>query len=441
MKRAELQWLTNWKGSPNRKPLLIRGARQVGKTWLMKEFGRQYYQQVAYINLEEKPVLKNVFKAGYDINRILTSIRIETKLNVESHNTLIILDEIQESPEAITALKYFQENAPEYHVMAAGSLLGVALAQHSSFPVGKVEFLDLYPLDYLEFLVAMGDQALAELIRNKDWALIQTFRERFIERLKEYYYVGGMPEVVSSFARQGDLKKAREIQKRILISYEQDFAKHAQPALVPRIRMIWNAIPAQLGKENRKFIYGQLRQGARAKEFELAISWLIDCGLLHKVTNVNKPALSLKAYEETNVFKLFMVDTGLLTAMSDLDIKTILEGNLVFTEFKGALTEQYVLQQLRSLKNLAIHYWSPGQSVAEIDFIVQSEGRIIPIEVKAEENLKAKSLRVYCEKYKPELAIRTSMSDYREEEWMINMPLYTISQFTSYQKKPLLATP
>ena len=427
MKRNELAILAKWKTAENRKPLIIRGARQTGKTWLMKELGRTNYSTVAYLNFESSSTLKNLFTGDFDIRRILQAIKIETGVTVEPGNTLIILDEIQEAPGAITSLKYFHENASEYHVIAAGSLLGVALAQHISFPVGKVEFLDLYPFSFTEFLEALKEQSLVELLVNRDWTLITNFKARYIERLKQYYYVGGMPEAVLSFSRRADFDEVRKIQKRILIAYEQDFSKHAPTSIVPRIRMLWNSIPAQLAKENRKFIYGIIRQGARAKDYELAMSWLIDCGLIHKVNNITKPAIPLKAYEDLSAFKLFLVDVGLLSAMTDLDVKTILEGNVLFEEFKGALTEQYVLQQLLSLKDLTIYYWSPENVRAEVDFLLQTKGRVIPLEVKAAENLHAKSLRVYHQKFQPELSIRTSLSDFRKEEWMTNLPLYAIS--------------
>jgi hypothetical protein len=382
---------------------------------------------VAYINFESSSALKSLFTADLDIRRILTAIQIETSIAVDPKDTLIILDEIQEAPGGLTSLKYFQENAPEYHVLAAGSLLGVALNQHTSFPVGKVEFLDLFPLSFTEFLEAVNEKPLADLLVSKDWSLITSFKARYIERLKQYYYIGGMPEAVFSFSQRNDFDEVRTIQKRILIGYEQDFSKHAPGDIVPRIRMLWNSIPAQLAKENRKFIYGLIRQGARAREYELAMSWLIDCGLIHKINNVTKPAIPLKAYEDFGAFKLFLVDVGLLSAMTDLNIKSLLEGNDLFEEFKGALTEQYVLQQLIVSKAISIYYWSPENARAEIDFLLQKEGQLIPLEVKAAENLHAKSLRVYHQRYQPAVAIRTSLSDYRKEEWMINLPLYAIN--------------
>jgi len=431
MKRREMNYLKKWKNSVNRKPLIIRGARQVGKTWLMKEFGTQQYEQYAYVNFESNATLKTLFTDSFDIRRIITAIRIETGVAVKSENTLIILDEIQEAKGALTSLKYFHENAPEYHVISAGSLLGVAMGGHTSFPVGKVDFLDLYPFDFIEFLEATDEKPLADLIDSHDWGLIKTFKTKYTELLKQYYYIGGMPEAILSFSQNDDFSEVRSIQKRILMSYEQDFSKHAPNEIVPRIRLLWNSIPAQLSKENRKFIYGIIRQGARAKDYELAMSWLIDCGLVYKVNNVSKPAIPLKAYEDFGAFKLFLVDVGLLAAMTDLDIKSLIEGNSIFTEFKGALTEQYVVQQLIAQKESQIYYWSPKNVRSEIDFLVQASGHVVPVEVKSEENLQSKSLRGYCQKYAPELAVRTSMSDFRKEEWMTNLPLYTIHKIFS----------
>ena len=430
MQRIEIQQLKKWKQSNDRKPMIIRGARQVGKTWLMKEFGRLEYKDVVYVNCEADPAVRNMFTGDFDTTRIIRGLQIIAGKPIDPNHTLIIIDEIQEAPGALTSLKYFQENAPEYHIIAAGSLLGITLNRSGSFPVGKVEFLDLFPLSFVEFLDAIHETQLADLLRNPDWLLVASFNIKFTDRLRQYYYTGGMPEVVLQYSVSGDMNQVREIQKRILVSYEQDFSKHAPAEIVPRIRMIWSGVPAQLAKENRKFIYGQIKAGARAKDFELALSWLIDCGLLYKVHNVSKPALPLKAYEELNTFKLFMLDIGLLGALTDLDARTLLEGNTVFTEFKGALTEQYVYQQLRTMNDLPVYYWSAGNARSEVDFLLQHNGQIIPLEVKAEENLHAKSLRVFCEKYKPALAVRSSMSGYRKEDWMTNLPLYAVSTIT-----------
>lgn len=432
MRRTALGFLQKWKQKKTRKPLIIRGARQVGKTWLMKEFAKNEYENFAYINFEDNQQLKTLFLNDFDIPRILLAIQIATGIKPEPNKTLIIFDEIQEAERALTSLKYFRENAPEYHVVAAGSLLGIALHENTSFPVGKVEFLDLYPLSFTEFLEALGEHDLNNLIQTQQWVMINTFKTKYIELLKQYYYVGGMPEVVSSYAINQDFSEVRQIQQQILNSYEQDFSKHAPTDVVPRIRMVWNSVPAQLSKENRKFIYGLIKQGARAKEFELALAWLMDCGLIHKINRVSKPALPLKAYEDMGAFKLYLLDIGLLGAMANLDVKTLLDGNLIFTEFKGALTEQYVLQQLVTDAEISIFYWSSEKSDGEVDLLIQYKNEVVPIEVKAAENLQAKSLRAFVEKNKSKVAIRTSMSDFREEIWLTNMPLYVINELTGY---------
>lgn len=428
MKRTAFEDLVKWKTTVNRKPLIIRGARQVGKTWLMKSFGELEFVNYAYVNFESNKALQGIFSADFNIERILLALQIETGIAIDAANTLIILDEIQEAPGALTSLKYFYENAPQYHIVCAGSLLGVALSGHTSFPVGKVEFLDLYPLTFYEFLSAAGQQPLRDLLQLKDWELIKSFKAKYVELLKQYYYIGGMPEAVLSFVTNQDFKEVRAIQARILLSYEQDFSKHAPNEIVPRIRMLWNAMPAQLARENKKFLYGVIKHGARAKDYEMAMSWLIDCGLLHKVSRVAKPGIPLNAYQDFSAFKLFLVDVGLLGAMAGMDVKTLLEGNALFEEFKGALTEQFVQQQLAGIKEVEVYYWSAENATAEVDFLLQYEGQVIPVEVKAEENLKAKSLKVFVEKYRPAKAIRTSMSDFRVEEWLVNLPLYAIAE-------------
>ena len=427
MRSSKLDELVAWKNSPARKPLIIRGARQVGKTWLMKEFGRLHYEQTIYINFEKTRRLKELFTDGFETGRLLTALQAESGLTI-TPDTLIIFDEIQAVPEAITSLKYFQEDAGEYHIVAAGSLLGVALHARISFPVGKVEFMDLYPLSFPEFLEATGDAPLAEMIAGGDWKLITAYRSRFIEKLKQYYYVGGMPEAVLNFSKNSSFAEVREIQNQILVAYEQDFSKHAPTDIVPRIRMVWNSIPSQLAKENRKFIYGMVKQGSRAKDYELALSWLSDCGQVHRVNRVTKPGIPLKAYEDFSAFKIFVVDIGLLAALVEIDARSLLEGNAVFTEFKGAMTEQYVFQQIAGIPDFATYYWSADRSVAEVDFVIQYAGHSFPLEVKAEENLHAKSLRVYHDRFKPRVSIRTSMSDYRRQEWLVNLPLYALSR-------------
>ena len=430
MKRQKIEYLSNWKNSPTRKPLIVQGARQVGKTWLIKEFGNKYYEQIAYINFEKDKRLKSIFNDDFDIKRIIISLQVETGLIIKAENTLLVFDEIQAVPEAITCLKYFQEDAPEYHIIAAGSLLGVALHANISYPVGKVEHMNLFPLNFVEFLNAIGEEGLVTVLQTKDWKLITAYKSKFIERLRHYYFVGGMPEAVSKFCEDNDFMAVRKIQKQLLNTYDQDFSKHAPIGIVPRIRMVWNSIPAQLAKENKKFIYGLIKKGARAKEYELAISWLTDCGQVYKIYRVSKPGMPLKAYEDRGAFRLFMVDVGLLGAMVDIDTKTLLDGNAIFTEFKGALTEQYVMQQLKSMDEINTYYWSAENSTAEVDFVLQHKGKIVPVEVKAEENLQAKSLRVYNEKFNPGLSIRSSMSDFREQLWLTNLPLYAFSQIT-----------
>jgi len=424
--RKALGKLQEWKNSTSRMPLIIRGARQVGKTWLMKEFGRTGYPKVAYINFDGNERMKRFFAGDLEISRLLRGLGLEAECSIEPENTLIIFDEVQEVPHALTSLKYFQENAPQYHIIAAGSLLGVALHPGTSFPVGKVSFLDLFPLSFAEFMQAMGMKDYLDLLLKQDWDLISSFKDRYSESLKQYIFTGGMPEVVAAFAQRHDYNEAREIQLRIIAAYEQDFSKHAPNETVPRIRMLWNSVPSQLAKENRKFIYGLVRKGARAREYELAMMWLTDCGLIHRINRIAKPGLPLRTYEDANAFKLYMLDTGLLSALSGLEAKTLLDGNRIFMEFKGALTEQYVLQQFKCEKELPVFYWSSEEGTSEIDFVIQANGRIIPVEVKASENLRAKSIKVYKEKYSPEICIRLSMSDYRNEGWLINLPLYAL---------------
>lgn len=426
MFRSAMNELYRWKQKKNKKPLIIRGARQVGKTWLMREFGKEEYEKTAYINLDNNPAMKELFSSDMKIDRIVTGIELYAGHKIDAANTLLIFDEVQEVPQALTSLKYFNETAPAYHIVCAGSLLGVALHQGTSFPVGKVEFLDLYPLSFTEFLRAMGKEAYVELLEKGDFQMATTFKQGYIDLLKYYYYVGGMPEVVQAFADNRDFNEAREIQERILDSYEQDFSKHAPNEVVPRIRMLWNSIPAQLAKENKKFVYGLIKEGARAKEYELAMLWLTDCGLVHKVHRVTSPSLPLKAYEDIKAFKLFLVDVGLLSCMTRLRQDTLIEGNTLFTEFKGALTEQYVLQQLKTIKGIAPYYWTNDRGNAEIDFVIDNGNEVIPIEVKAKVNLQAKSLKTYKEKFHPKHSIRTSLAGYKDEGWLVNLPLWAI---------------
>ncbi len=433
MRRLAIQKLLDWKNSKARKPLIIRGARQVGKTWLMKEFGRQYFTNIVYINFDSQRDLATLFNHDINVKRIISELEIYARQKINPNDTLLIFDEIQEAPRALTSLKYFCEDAPEYAIVAAGSLLGVAMHKGTNFPVGKVSFLDLYPMNFNEFLHATDNSQLVELLENRDWQSITNFKNLFIELLRKYYYIGGMPEVVQNYLDEQDFFLAREVQQRILDAYEQDFSKHAPIETVARIRMVWQSIPSQLAKENRRFVFGALRKGARAKDFELAIQWLKDCGLIHQVIRIRKTAVPLPSYTDEG-FKMFMLDIGLLGAMSNLDAQSLLGQNRLFSEFKGALTEQYVNQQLNSELHLKTYYWSSKRATAEVDFLFQYGMDIYPLEVKAEENLKAKSLKVYFENYNPPLAIRTSMSDYRKENWLLNLPLYAISQLINELK-------
>jgi predicted AAA+ superfamily ATPase len=427
MKRDAIKALYAWKEHTDRKPLIIRGARQVGKTWLMKEFASQAFTKSVYVNFEDDELMKQVFQQDFDTERILASLQLATGTTIDT-DTLLLFDELQEAPRGITALKYFYEKAPQYPIIAAGSLLGIAMQPGTSFPVGKVDFVDLYPLSFFEFLDACGQGRFADLIRSKDWAQTTTFHSKLQELLRQYYYVGGMPEVVLSYVTEKEFTKVRRLQQNILEAYDRDFSKHAPLPEVPRIRMVWRSIPSQLSKENRKFIYGSLKEGARAKEFELAIEWLRDAGLVYKINRIKQAKLPLIAYEDFAAFKLFMVDTGLMCAMSNLPAQALLEGDKLFTDYKGALTEQYVLQQLKSLQDAAVYYWSADNARSELDFILQHQTSILPIEVKAEENLHSKSLRTFIEKNPLLHGIRISMSPYREQEWMTNYPLYAVTE-------------
>ena len=431
MYRIAIEKLYKWKNSKHRKPLIIEGARQVGKTWLMKEFGKQAYADTVYINFDSNSRMADLFSADLDTDRVMMGLELYAGRKIYPDNTLLMFEEVQEVPRALASLKYFYENAPQYHIVCAGSLLGIALHQGTSFPVGKVDFLKLYPLSFSEFLMATGNERFAELLKKQDYEMITSFKQTYIDALKHYYFVGGMPEAVQSFAESKDFNEVRAIQKRILAAYEQDFSKHAPNEIVPKIRMLWNSIPSQLARENKKFIYGLVREGGRAREYETAIMWLSDCGLVHKVSRVNAAGIPLKAYEDLKAFKLFIVDVGLLGCMTGLRQRTLLDGDDLFVEFKGALTEQYVCQQLKTIEDLGVYYYTNDRGSCEIDFVVDTGEQIVPIEVKAETNLRAKSLKTYRERFEPELSVRTSMADYKKEDWLLNLPLYAIENITA----------
>jgi predicted AAA+ superfamily ATPase len=429
MERLAYYKLLEWKEKQNKMPLILKGARQVGKTWLMKEFGKRNYTHVAYFNFESVKNLHLIFEKGFDTTSIISALNIESGIQIEPNNTLIIFDEIQACPSALTSLKYFQESNKKYDIIAAGSLLGVSLHMNQSFPVGKVDFMELFPLSFNEFLLAMSQEDLLGIINRKEKGMIEVFKDKYVDLLKQYYFIGGMPEAVNSFRVDKDFLKVRAIQVSILYSYEQDFSKHAPYQLVPKLRLIWQSIVSQLGKENKKFTYSSLKKGARSKDYESALSWLSDAGLVYKIIRINKPGVPLKSYEDGNDFKLYVHDVGLLCAMAEIAPTVILGEDDLFKEFKGSLTEQFVLQQLKS-KGVQPNYWTTEGSQAEVDFIIQKESEVIPIEVKAAENLKSKSLKIYYEKFQPNYCYRFSMSNYREQDWMINIPLYAIELAT-----------
>ena len=429
MYREKIKYLIKWKLKADRKPLIIQGARQVGKTWLLQEFGKQEFKKMVYINFERETELQELFLKDLHIPRIITILEAFSGISISPQDTLIVFDEIQSAPKGLTSLKYFNENAPEYFVIASDSLLGINLHNKISFPVGKVNFLNLYPMDFYEFLLALGETGLARILNEKLWDIMDVFTEKFKEFLRYYLYVGGMPEVVAAFAKNRDWKKVRQKQLEILTTYERDFSKYAPYETVPRLNMVWQNIPAQLSKENKKFIYGAMKESARAKDYELATQWLVDSGILLKSYRVSKPSMPLIAYQDLSAFKLFFNDVGLLAAKANLDLKTIVLGNTIFTEFKGALTEQFVMQQLKAKELDYIGYWTNDRSTAEVDFIIQHNGKIVPIEVKATENTKAKSFKLFCEKFQSQTAIRTSLSNYRKENWMTNVPLYIVGNY------------
>lgn len=425
MERSIYSSLKKWKDSPTRKPLILQGARQVGKTYILKEFGAREYSEVVYINCDDNNDMQNMF-VDYDVDRIIRSMSAISGVSIKPSTTLLILDEIQEVERGLASLKYFCEKAPEYHVAVAGSLLGITLHEGTSFPVGKVDMLYMYPMDFEEFLLAMGKEQLVELLRSNSWAALTPLRGMLTELLRQYYFVGGMPEAVKAYVERGDIWEVRSIHSKIIDAYRNDMSKHVPKQQVQRINMVWNSIPSQLARDNKKFIYGALRKGARANDFEIAIQWLVDSGLVHKVHRISKPVVPLKFYEDMASFKLFLLDCGLLGALSETPPEQILIGDNVFEEYKGAFTENYVLQQLKSLPRTFVYYYSNDNSTSEIDFVVQHEAHVIPIEVKAEENLRAKSLRQFVTDNAGLHGVRFSMSDYREQDWLTNVPLWAV---------------
>lgn len=425
MERSIYSSLKKWKESPTRKPLILQGARQVGKTYILKEFGAREYSEVVYINCDDNNDMQNMF-VDYDVDRIIRSMSAISGISIKPSTTLLILDEIQEVERGLASLKYFCEKAPEYHVAVAGSLLGITLHEGTSFPVGKVDMLYMYPMDFEEFLLAMGKEQLVELLRSNSWAALTPLRGMLTELLRQYYFVGGMPEAVKTYVERGDIWEVRSIHSKIIDAYCNDMSKHVPKQQVQRINMVWNSIPSQLARDNKKFIYGALRKGARANDFEIAIQWLVDSGLVHKVHRISKPVVPLKFYEDMASFKLFLLDCGLLGALSQTPPEQILIGDNVFEEYKGAFTENYVLQQLKSLPRTFVYYYSNDNSTLEIDFVVQHEAHVIPIEVKAEENLRAKSLRQFVTDNSGLHGVRFSMSDYREQDWLTNVPLWAV---------------
>lgn len=426
MKRKIYSKLIEWKESPSHKPLILNGVRQCGKTYIMKEFGKNEFQTFAYVNCDRNENLHQIFEGGFNISKIIRGISALSGVDIIPGKTLIFLDEVQSFPLVLESLKYFCEDAPDYHVAVAGSLLGIALHSGISFPVGKVQTMKLYPMDFEEFLMAKGEQQLLRIMHDHDFDLLTALHEKCKDLLRQYYYVGGMPEVVKSYIDNGQLKPVRAIQNEILSNYAGDFSKHAPYQEVPRISMVWQSILGQLSRENKKFIYGALKKGGRAKEFEVAIQWLVDAGLVYKVNKCTKPQLPLKFYEDFTAFKLYLCDCGLMGAMADTAAKDVLIGDSVFTEYKGAFTEQYVLQQILSSGISDIYYYSADDSRMEMDFLMQREGALLPVEVKGGTSIKSNSLHNYLMEHPGIQAIRYSMLPYKKQDFLTNIPLYAV---------------
>lgn len=428
MERTLIEELHNWKDKSDRKPLILRGARQVGKTWLLKDFGKRFFKEVCYINFEQKDVLGAIFEGTLSPKRIIEQLSVYSGKKILPENTLIIFDEVQEMPRALTSLKYFAEEAPEYAICCAGSLLGVALLEGTSFPVGKVEFLDLYPLSFREFLLANGEEMLLDYILKDGNRELAVFTERLTDYLKRYLVIGGMPSAILKWLDTHDFFEVDDVQKQLVAAYENDFSKHAPRQMIEKIRYVWDSIPSQLAKENRKFVYGLVREGARAREYEDSLMWLSDAGEIIRTYNISKPDIPIKAYANLKSFKVFLLDVGLLRCLSGVSPKVILEGSRIFEEFKGALTEQYVCQELQLHKRLQTNFYWTSSSSAEVDFLISDGMEVFPLECKAGLTMNAKSLKVYRQKYKPRLSLRTSLLPYsrNEEEGIVNIPLYML---------------
>ena len=424
MERTVMAELVKWKSRSRRKPLMLLGARQVGKTWLLQELAKNNFSRTLTVNFDKSEPAKSVFDRDLDVRRIVSDLAIlDGGGPVDAATTLIILDEIQEAPQALASLKYFAEDAPEFYVACAGSLLGIAAHQHSSFPVGKVNIIDVYPLTFVEYLDALEEPGLADLIRTSDMERFAPFHDLLVSHLRSFLFVGGMPEAVAEYAPHRDVVVAREVQKELLAAYDRDFSKHAPPAEVPRLRALFDSVPRQLARENKRFVYGQAERGARAKTMEMALQWLLDAGLVHQVRRLQVPRIPLAAYIDESAFKLYFLDVGLTGAAVGLEARTLLEGSTAFTEYKGALTEQYVLQELVA-DSVQPFCWTSRSGGAEVDFVVQADDVPMPIEVKAEVNVQAKSLRVFREQYAPPRSVRLSLRPYRDEGWLVNVPLY-----------------
>ena len=427
MYRKLIEKLKEWKEKKDRKPLILMGARQTGKTWLMQEFGRSCFEEVCYINFENAGTIKDLFEGTITPSRIIEMLGAYYGKKIMPETTLLIFDEVQEVPRALTSLKYFAEEAPEYAICCAGSLLGVALHEGTSFPVGKVDFLTLQPMNFEEFMIAIGEEELlAWTVQHFAEDMPLLFQEKYMDALKKYMIIGGMPGAVSTWISTKDFSEVTKQQKQLLFSYENDFSKHAQSRVVPRIRHVWDAIPSQLAKENKKFVYGLVREGARAREYEEALLWLKDSGLIRRVGNVKGGRIPLKAYEDLKAFKVYFLDVGLLRCLCEIEPVIIIEQNAVFTEFMGTLTEQFVLQEMESLEIASgIYYWSEG-ATSEVDYIFSYRNHMIPVEAKAGRNVHAQSLKQFCKKYEPEIAIRTSLKNYRQDDYLLNIPLYEL---------------